>query len=54
MSGVSRRAWARNPNALEAVEAWNERNAARGHVTVPAVADEALVRRLANDALGGR
>jgi urocanate hydratase len=54
MSGVSRRAWGRNPNALETVAAWNERNAARGHVTVPAVADEALVGGLVDAALSGR
>ena len=54
MSGVSRRAWGRNPNALETVAAWNERNAARGHVTVPAVADEALVGGLVDAAVGGR
>ena len=46
MSGVSRRAWARNPNAIETVTAWNGYNAGRGHVTVPAVADDGLVNRL--------
>ncbi len=46
MSGVSRRAWARNPNALETVEAWNTANTGRGHVTVPRVADDALLERL--------
>ena len=32
------RAWARNPNANEAVASWNELNAHRGHITVPGVA----------------
>jgi urocanate hydratase len=52
MSGVSRRAWARNPNAIETVAAWNGCNATRGHVTVPAVADEALVTRAVDEVIG--
>ena len=51
MCGVSRRAWARNPNAIETVEGWNRSNAGRGHVTEPAVADGALVSRLVDAAL---
>ena len=39
MSGVSRRAWARNTNALSTVAEWNTTNADRGHVTVPNLAD---------------
>jgi len=46
MGGVARRAWARNDNAIETVETWNRANAARGHVTVPRVADTALLDRL--------
>jgi urocanate hydratase len=46
MSGVSRRAWARNANAIETVAAWNEANAGRGHVTEPRVADPDLLARL--------
>jgi len=46
MGGVARRAWARNDNAIETVETWNRANAARGHVTVPRVADSALLDRL--------
>jgi urocanate hydratase len=46
MCGVSRRAWARNPNALETVVDWNDRNADRGHVTVPSTADDAMLERL--------
>jgi urocanate hydratase len=40
MSGVSRRAWARNANALTTVAEWNTANADRGHVTVPNLADQ--------------
>jgi urocanate hydratase len=46
MSGVSRRAWARNPNAVETVEQWNATNADRGHVTEPSVANEELLEKL--------
>jgi len=46
MCGVARRAWARNPNALETVAEWNSRHAGRGHLTVPRVVDAALLDRL--------
>jgi urocanate hydratase len=46
MSGVSRRAWARNPNAIDTVNEWNAGNQERGHVTVPVVADDDLVDRV--------
>ncbi len=51
MSGVSRRAWARNPNALETVAAWNMANGARGHVTVPHLADDQFLEQLVDRAL---
>jgi len=50
MSGVSRRAWARNPNAIDTVAAWNAANASRGHVTEPSVADPALLDELVGPA----
>ncbi len=46
MGGVARRAWARNRNAIDTVATWNRANAARGHVTVPRLADESLLERL--------
>jgi urocanate hydratase len=49
MSGVSRRAWARNVNAIDTVAAWNEANAGRGHVTLPRVADREYLERLVDD-----
>jgi urocanate hydratase len=39
MSGVSRRAWARNTNAVTTVAEWNAANADRGHVTLPHLAN---------------
>ncbi len=46
MGGVARRAWARNANAIETVDVWNRVNAARGHVTVPRIANDDLLERL--------
>jgi urocanate hydratase len=44
--GIARRAWARNPNAMETARSWNAKMAGKGHITEPAVADEALVSRI--------
>jgi urocanate hydratase len=52
MSGVSRRAWARNPNAIDTVTEWNAGNQERGHVTVPVVAEDDLVDRVIDEAAG--
>ncbi len=49
MGGVSRRAWARNANAIQTVTAWNQANAGRGHVTVPHLASDALLEALIDD-----
>jgi len=46
MCGVSRRAWARNPNAISTIDEWNERNGAKGHITTPRVAEDALLEAL--------
>ena len=44
MVGVSRRAWARNENALSTVSEYNELNRETDHITLPVVADWDLVR----------
>ena len=44
MVGVSRRAWARNENALTTVEEYNELYKATDHITVPVLADRHMVR----------
>lgn len=49
MVGVSRRAWARNGNALETVEAYNEQFKTTDHITVPQVADMDMVREVLGD-----
>lgn len=43
MGGVARRNWARNPNAMEVAMAYNRENPNGDQVTIPYVADEALV-----------
>ncbi len=43
--GIARRAWARNPNAIETARSWNAKMTGKGHITEPAVADEGLVAR---------
>ncbi len=53
MGGVARRAWARNPNAIATVAAWNEANAARGHVTEPRVARPELLEEVVGRAFPG-
>ena len=43
-NGLARRSWARNPHAIETVKLWNERNTDKGHITVPVLTDEQLLR----------
>jgi len=51
MCGVSRRAWARNSNAMATAAEWNRANSNRGHVTTPRVPREGLVEGLVEQAL---
>lgn len=51
MGGVARRAWGRNPHAMETVGLWNEKMRSQGHITEPVVADEGLVSRAVGSAL---
>ena len=46
MCGVARRSWARNPNGIDTVTAWNDANAGRGHITVPRVARPELLEEV--------
>ena len=45
ISGVARRAWARNENALSTVAEFN-RKRSDGHITVPYIADEEYLTKL--------
>ncbi len=53
MGGVARRAWARNPNAIETVGLWNAKMGDSGHITQPRVADDEIVTRAVDAALKG-
>lgn len=43
MAGVSRRAWARNPHAIEVSAEYNLKHSQLGHITLPYTVDDALV-----------
>ena len=51
MGGIARRAWARNPNAIETARLWNRKMEGAGHITEPQVADKELVARAVDAAL---
>jgi urocanate hydratase len=43
---VARRAWARNPHAMETARRFNSARAGSEHITLPFVADEELIHTL--------
>ena len=43
MGGVARRNWARNEHAIETSVEYNKNYAGKGHITLPYIADEALI-----------
>jgi urocanate hydratase len=46
MGGVARRAWARNPPAIETVIEWNKANQGTGQITLPHIPPEGLVEEI--------
>jgi urocanate hydratase len=46
MVGVARRAWARNPAAMETALGFNRKKKAKEHITLPYVADDEMVENL--------
>ena len=46
MGGVARRAWARNANSIETVMTYNQTRVGSDHLTLPFLADAALVKNL--------
>ena len=46
MGGVARRAWARNENALACCRAYNEQFSDTDAITLPYLADDALIERV--------
>jgi urocanate hydratase len=49
MGGVARRNWARNKNAISTSAKWNEKNKAKGHITLPFIPEEGLVEKLVEE-----
>ena len=43
MGGVARRSWAGNPGAIATAARYNERESERAHITLPYLADDALL-----------
>jgi len=46
MGGVARRSWARNENAIETCESFNQSHSEDYHITMPYVADEELIKNI--------
>lgn len=46
MGGVARRAWARNPHAIETVIEYNNDNKGTDHITLPYIASDELIKKL--------
>ena len=46
MGGVARRSWAGNAGAFVTAKRYNERENNRGHITLPYLADDALLDRV--------
>lgn len=49
IGGVARRSWAGNPGAYVTAKRYNERENERAHITLPYVADDALIDRVLNE-----
>jgi urocanate hydratase len=50
MGGVSRRAWARNPNAIETAISYNQTRKDSDHITLPFIADDEMVAEIVANA----
>lgn len=51
MGGVARRSWARNPHSVETAIKYNEEWKGKAHITVPYLADDALVNEIVEKAM---
>lgn len=49
MSGVARRSWARNENAIDTAIKYNELYKDKDHLTIPYIADDALIDKIVQD-----
>ncbi|MEK6194345.1 MAG: urocanate hydratase, partial [Deltaproteobacteria bacterium] len=52
MGGVARRNWARNTNAVEVCRTFNETNKGVGHVTIPYITQDDLVKCIVAEKMG--
>ena len=46
MGGIARRAWARNENSITSAEEYNKNYAGEGHITLPYIADDELIKQI--------
>lgn len=51
MGGVARRSWARNPNAMEVSLEFNQNYAGSGHITMPFILQENMIKTIVDQAL---
>ncbi|HPF21630.1 MAG TPA: urocanate hydratase, partial [Syntrophomonas sp.] len=51
MGGVARRAWARNPNSIIVSQEFNQNYAGAGHITIPFIPDQDLIKETMRQAL---
>ena len=51
MGGIARRAWARNENSIATAAEYNKNYSGQGHITLPYVADEKLIRDIVENRL---
>ena len=49
MSGVARRAWARNDNSIDTVIEYNKMCEGKDHITLPFLVDEDLIEKTVGD-----
>jgi urocanate hydratase len=52
MGGVARRSWARNPGSVATSAEYNQNYRGKGHITLPFIADDSLVKNVVKDKIG--
>jgi len=54
MGGVARRSWARNPNSIATCMEFNRAYQGAGHITLPYIPREAMIKELVSQAFRKR
>ncbi len=49
MGGIARRNWARNENAVKTASEWNKKHIGEGHITLPFIADDDMLKKLVEE-----